>query len=52
MKDGTLGFTVVTHKDGVLAHHIEVVRFPSNFSLPSVLGLFLRADEGLGTPGK
>ena len=47
MKDGPLGFPIVPHKYGVLAHHLEVGTFPSDFRLPSVTGLFLRAHEEL-----
>ena len=36
-------FLVVTHKYGALSHHLDVVPFPSNFSLPS-------AGEDLGRP--
>ena len=47
-----MGFPVVLHKDRALTHHLEVSPFPSNFSLPSVPGLFLRADEELVRPGE
>ena len=50
MKAITLGFPVVPHNSGVLAHHIESWPFPYNFGLSSVLVPFLRADEYLGRP--
>ena len=50
MKDGPLEIPVVTHKDGYLAHHLEVITFSANFGIPSVSGPFLRDDEELGHP--
>ena len=50
MKDGPLEIPVVTHKDGDLAHHLEVITFSANFGIPSVSGPFLRDDEELGHP--
>ena len=40
MKDGTMEFTVFPHKDGVLAHHLEVGPFLYTFRLPSIPGPF------------
>ena len=50
MKDSTLGFTVLPHKDGAFTHHLEVGPFPSDFISPSVQVLFLRVDEEIGRP--
>ena len=50
MKDGSLWFPVVPHKDGALVRHLEVGPFPSNFDLQSVSGLLLRANEELLRP--
>ena len=50
MKDGSLWFPVVPHKDGALIRHLEVGPFPSDFGLHSVSGLFLRADEEILRP--
>ena len=50
MKDGTLSFPIVPHKDGALAHHLEVGPLPANFGFPSILGTFLGSDEELGRP--
>ena len=52
VRDGNLGFTVVTHKDVAFDYHLEVVPFPSGFSFPSVPVPFLKADEDLGRPGE
>ena len=43
-------FTIVPHKDGARAHHLEVVLSPAHFGSPSVSGPFIRADEDLGRP--
>ena len=48
MKDGTLLFPVVPHKDRALPNHLEVGSFYLEFVLSSILGHFLRADEELG----
>ena len=52
MNDGTLGFTVVPHKDIELSHHLEVDTLPSDLSSTSYPGLFLRSDETIGRPRK
>ena len=46
MKDGTLGFPIVPHRDGALAHNLEVGNFPYNFTYPFP---FLRDYEELGS---
>ena len=52
MKYGPLWFTVVTYKDRTFYHHLDVVPFPFNFVLSSVLGPFMRDDEDLGRSGE
>ena len=49
-KDVTLRFPVVPHKYGAFAHHLETGHSPSDLSLPSVPGPFLRYDEEIGRP--
>ena len=48
MKNGALGFNIVTNEDGSFAHNLEVGPFPSEFILLSVPGPFLMSDEDLG----
>ena len=52
MKDGPLLFPVVPHEDRAFSHQLEVVPFPSDFVLSSVLGPFLRAGEERGCSSK
>ena len=47
MKCGPMIFTVITHKDGALAHNLEIGPLPVIFSLPYVMRLFIRSDEEL-----
>ena len=50
VKDGPLGFTLVSHKDREFSHHLEVGNPPSGFIFPSVTVPYLRDDEELGNP--
>ena len=50
MKDGTLVFTVVLHKDGAISCHLQVGPLYANLGFPHVLGTFMGSDEEIGNP--
>ena len=50
MKDSTLVFLVVPHKDGSLDNNLEVGPLPDNPPTPSFPRPILRDDEDLGIP--
>ena len=43
-----MGYLVVTHQDGTLAHHLEAGSLPYDFVFYSVMVPFLVSDEELG----